>query len=188
MVFADQQGLGTIIMEPLKGGRLTNDFPNSAKKELQAISSRRSLADWGLSWLWNRGDVDLVLSGMSDIQQVKENIEIASKAGINMMSQTEINMLDKAKDIYLSLTKVQCTQCRYCVSCPMNIDIYDIFDAYNYAFTVSEEKAKSNYDKLENKVKLCIECGHCEEKCPQDIKIPHMLKEADQCFSCLGQK
>jgi uncharacterized protein len=182
LIYADSKGQGTIIMEPLRGGHLVNELPDKIVQLLKKTTPDRTLADWGLNWLWNRSDVDIVLSGMSSIGQVEENIRLADNSDLETMNKDELLALDSARGLYLSLIKVPCTMCRYCLSCPADIDIPWIFDAYNYSSVVSLEKAKGYYSYLSNDINKCIRCKKCESQCPQGIKITELLEEIDTYF------
>lgn len=180
--YANSKGLGTIIMEPLRGGHLTTELPNQIQQLLKNTSPNRTLANWGLNWLWNRSDVDVVLSGMSNMNQLEENIKLANDSETGIMNKSELQALDTARNIYLSLIKVSCTMCRYCLPCPAHIDIPRIFDAYNSSFVVSIEKGREYYNHLCKDLDKCIKCKKCESKCPQGIRITTLLKEIDEYF------
>jgi predicted aldo/keto reductase-like oxidoreductase len=182
LIYADQKGLGTIIMEPLRGGQLVQNLPEQIKTVLQSVAPHRTMADFGLNWLWNREDVDLVLSGMSNMSQVEENIRFAAMARPGMMSQVELGALQEAEKMYSSMIQVKCTLCRYCLPCPSEINIPSIFNAYNMAFTGALESGLKRYRHETSDATPCLECGQCEEKCPQSILIREKLKEISAFF------
>ena len=180
--YADNNGLGTIIMEPLRGGQLVNDANSEIKSILHNANPDKSLAEWGFEFLFNRNDVDIVLSGMNHIDQVKENIKIASNSYIGMLSGKETEALYKVSEVYRKLIKVPCTTCRYCGICPQNISIYNAFMQYNNAVTMDFENAKMNFNKNKDLINSCIDCRKCVDVCPQGIDIPKVLKEACNFF------
>jgi len=175
---AKNKGLGTVIMEPLKGGMLTNSIPREMQDVLaNTASTQKKMVDWGLNFLWNKNEVDLVLSGMGTKEQIDENIRLASESYSGMMSNEENEAYEQASKIYHELLKVQCTQCRYCTPCPQGVPIWKLFQGYNYAFTDSVERGKAFYDYCKKYAHGCNDCGLCVKQCPQDINVPEKLKE-----------
>jgi len=146
------------------------------------VSPDKTLAQWGFEFLFNRNDVDIVLSGMNHIDQVKENIKIASNSYIGMLTVKETEALYKVSEVYRKLIKVPCTTCRYCGICPQNINIYNAFMQYNNAVTMDFESAKMNFNKNKDLINSCIDCRKCVDVCPQGIDIPKVLKEACNFF------
>ncbi len=184
LVYAYDKGVDVIIMEPLRGGNLTiiNDEIQNA---FDKVDTKRNPAEWALRWLWNQKEVDIVLSGMSSMEQLKENIVIASQAKPNSLSDKEIKLLDEVKRIYKERTKVNCTSCRYCIPCPSRVHIPMSFMHYNNAYMFDDvEKAKSEYLSASEKYRAsnCTECGECLSKCPQDIPIIDRLKDVVNLF------
>jgi predicted aldo/keto reductase-like oxidoreductase len=179
---ADNKGLGTIIMEPLRGGQLVNGVSSEVKSIFHNANPDKTLAQWGFEFLFNRKDVDIVLSGMNHIDQVKENIKIASHSYIDMLSKEETEALNMVSELYRKLIKVPCTTCRYCRICPQDIYIYDAFMQYNNAVTMDFESAKMRFSKNKDSIDRCIDCRKCVEVCPQGIDIPKVLKEACDFF------
>lgn len=189
MKYAAERDLAIIIMEPLKGGKLAKE-PNEEIKEIwNRAETKRTPADWALRWVWNHPEVTLLLSGMSTMEQVKENIETAEDALPNSLSNKEIDLIDEVKEIYKSKTKVDCTACGYCVPCPKDIPIPNIFGTYNNVYMYDlEEEAKKTYarmTKVEKHAGKCVECGKCESQCPQNLPIIKHLKEVHE---VLGDK
>lgn len=184
MKYAAEKDIAVVIMEPLKGGKLARD-PNEEVKGLFATGDKeRTPVDWALSWVWNFPEVTTVLSGMSTLDQVKENIEIAKGALPSSLTEKEIGIIDRVKDIYNSKTKVNCTTCGYCVPCPAGVGIPGVFSLYNDLHmydTIDESKAYyNNMVKGDRHAALCVECGQCEEACPQALPIIQHLKEAHE--------
>lgn len=181
--YASEKGLAVIIMEPIKGGKLAKQ-PEGDLKDLWNKSGIKSTpAELALRWVWNHPEVTLLLSGMSTMQQVEQNIKSASKALPLSLEPKELKLINDIKDIYKKRNKVGCTSCRYCVPCPNKVAIPDIFEIYNNYFVF--EATTAGINSYERMIKAgidssnCIECGQCEEACPQNLKIIHHLKEAN---------
>ncbi len=172
--YAAEKGLGVVIMEPLRGGRLINP-PQEIQKIWDGSETKRSPADWSLQWLWNQPEVSLVLSGMSTLQQVQENVRSAAASGVGRLSKEELDRVEKARLTYEGFQLIPCTNCGYCVPCPEGVDIPRILKIYNDGIMYDKvASAKTDYTLWvpeENKGDLCVECGECLEKCPQDIAI-----------------
>jgi len=184
--YAYAKGLGVIIMEPLLGGKLARKPPEEVQKVWEKAKIKRSPVQWGLLWLWNQKEVTTVLSGMSSIQQVIENIETADQGYVGCLSDEELKLIDEVTKKYLELKPIDCTGCKYCLPCPNGVDIPRNFNLYNDAKVYNMyEEAKKTYlkpDKEQQKASNCVECGMCEEKCPQNLPIRKLLKEVVQFF------
>lgn len=180
--YASEKGLAVIIMEPIKGGKLAKKPEGDLKKLWGKSDIRSTPAELALKWVWNHPEVTLLLSGMSTMEQVEENIKTASYAFPLSLDSREIQLIDDIKDIYSKRNKVGCTSCRYCVPCPNNVAIPDIFEIYNNYFVYEAITAgKSSYERMRKAgvdSTNCIECGQCENACPQNLEIIYHLKEA----------
>jgi len=178
--YAAKKGLGITIMEPLRGGKLAN-VPDDVKAVFNQAEIKKAPAEWGIGWILNHPEVSVVLSGMNEMEQVSENIKIASITEANAFTEKELDVIEKAKNIFMEKIKVNCTSCGYCMPCPEGVQIPRNFSAYNdyYMFGKSD-----NYRRFGPKQKAsnCIECGKCEEHCPQGIKIPQELKKVKELF------
>lgn len=179
--YASAKGLPVIIMEPLRGGRLVQGLPVSAKKLIGHTSPKRSPAEWGLRWLWNQPEVTVVLSGMNDLSQVKENVRIASESTPNSMGKGELAVIERVKAEINKYVKIPCTGCGYCMPCPKGVDIPVCFQAYNTSYTdsfISGLKAYFMCNALRTNpsgASNCVGCGKCEKRCPQKISVPKEL-------------
>jgi uncharacterized protein len=185
--YAAEKGLSTIIMEPLRGGLLTKRPPESVLKIWESAPVKRSLAEWGLLWLWNQPEVSLILSGMSSMDQVIENIKAAEISGFGKLTAEEVGIVEKAREAYAGLMPVSCTGCKYCLPCPHNVAIPQIFEMYNECTMYNEYRIgimryMGGLMGLEEnqRASSCQECGECIEKCPQQIPIPDRLKDAHE--------
>jgi predicted aldo/keto reductase-like oxidoreductase len=189
MKYAASKGLAIAVMEPLKGGKLAKEPPKDIKMLWDTATMKKSPPQWALEWVLNLPEVSVVLSGMSSMEQVKENIEIVEKALPNSLDDADLELINKVKGVYSSRTKVNCTECGYCIPCPEGIVIPSIFRLYNEAHIYdSHDKSAAFYKSLvENKKSaiLCVECGKCLTKCPQNLPIIDLLKEAHSDLSPL---
>lgn len=185
--YAASKGLGVIVMEPLRGGRLVKNVPQEVQELFNQAPVKRSPAEWAFRWVADHPEVSLILSGMHSFQDVEENLAIMAEAKPNSLSKKEIALINKAKEIYEQRIKVLCTDCRYCLPCPQNVSIPDIFRLYNDASiynTVEDSKGwYANFVKKEQDASRCIACGQCEAVCPQNIAIIDSLQMAHGAFS-----
>lgn len=176
--YAASKGLGVIVMEPLLGGRLANP-PKDVKEVFNANGKYSSPADWALQWLWNQPEVSIVLSGMSNMQQVEENLISANKSGIGTFGDEDIKVIEKARAIFEGRASIPCTNCSYCMPCPNNVDIPGNFELYNGSVIYDDVATSVNSYKHffgdESKADKCIACKICEDKCPQSIKISEWM-------------
>ncbi len=179
--YASSKGLGVVIMEPLRGGKLAKEPPEEIKDIWGEAEKDREPVEWALKWLWNQPEVSLVLSGMSELEQVKENVRYASESEVGHFSADELQIVDRVAEKYRELSPVECTGCNYCVPCPNDVSIPRNFRMYNQAEIYDEyEKYKEMWDekmKDESKASNCIRCGECLEKCPQNLEIMDLLED-----------
>ena len=179
-----EKGLPVIIMEPLRGGKLVNNLPREAKKLFETYPVKRSPAAWAFCWLWNQPEVTCVLSGMNSLDMIEENVKTASEISVGEFGSEEEKMLQKAVQAINAKMKVRCTSCGYCMPCPKNVDIPGTFAAYNRCYSEGKKAAFMEYfmctgmRKTSSAASNCIECGKCEQHCPQHIEIRKELKKA----------
>ncbi|MGI6358632.1 MAG: aldo/keto reductase [Bacillota bacterium] len=183
--YAANKGLAVVIMEPLRGGRLTNNVPSEVQAIWDQAPIKRSAAEWALRWVWNFPEVSLLLSGMSNMQHVEENVRIAGQAQANSLTDEELALVSRAKEFYLGRTKVHCTGCEYCLPCPAGVAIPSLFTMYNEAsiYNLPRERVLQSYARMAEGNKhaaLCLECGQCEDACPQNLPIRRHLKAVHQ--------
>lgn len=179
--YAADKGLAIVIMEPLRGGQLTQQVPPSIRQIWNKSAEIRTPADWALQWIWNRPEVSVVLSGMSNMRQLSENIVSANRAGVGTLSEADMTLINKVRDEYHRLAPVPCTDCKYCLPCPNGVEIADIFKFYNDAVVYDNPRSpRFMYRNLnpDQQADNCVECFECEEKCPQGIPISERLKQA----------
>ncbi len=176
MKYAHDKGMGVIIMEPLRGGMLAKpELPDDIKAVWESSEVQRSPAEWALKYLWNMEEVGVVLSGMSTMEQTVENARIASESSAGSLSNTESKLIQRVKQIFIDRTKVNCTNCKYCMPCPNGVDIPENFWAYNHD-SMFDDFAKGKFWITgwlaePQRASNCIKCGLCEDKCPQNIEI-----------------
>lgn len=184
--YAASKGLAVIVMEPLRGGRLTRVVPDDVKAVWNRSPIKRTPAEWGLRWVWNHPEVTVVLSGMNTMDQVKENIRVAEDALPLSLTAAELDLIAEAREIYKQRIKITCSECRYCTPCPNGVQIPDIFSLYNDAFmygTLDESlKTYASLKSAGTDASACVECGACEEVCPQHLSILQHLKEVRKFF------
>ena len=183
---AHKKGIPVIIMEPLRGGKLVNRLPDSAKKIFEEYKIKRTPAQWAFRWLWDQPEVTVVLSGMNSDEMVRDNIQTASTVEVGELGEEEQQMLKEVVKAINAKMKVGCTGCGYCMPCPKGVDIPGTFAAYNRKF--AEGKFWSFVDyvicttlrKNSTAASNCIGCGKCEKHCPQHIEIRKCLKDAQK--------
>ena len=183
--YAAERGLGVIVMEPLKGGRLARDrMPDDVRAAWDSAAVKRTPAQWALRWVWDQPEVSLLLSGMSTPAQVADNLATADTGEPDSLTADERELVATVRDIYRSRTKADCTACKYCLPCPAGVDIPGVFAQLNNAALYDDlEGAKSAYlEKVTEKASACTLCGGCVPKCPQHIEIPDVLREALELF------
>jgi len=174
---AVSKGMGVIVMEPLKGGRLAK--PKGIMKDIfKKEGASREPVQWALDWVWNLPEASMALSGMSSLPQVKENIKYAQLAKSNHFSKEDHQFIETVQKTYESLINVDCTKCGYCMPCPYGIHIPLNFEFYNDARFVPISQLKTQYRNFlseEQRAKSCKLCGECEDKCPQKLHIREIL-------------
>ncbi|MBN1682679.1 aldo/keto reductase [Candidatus Bathyarchaeota archaeon] len=182
--YAASKGLGVVIMEPIAGGRLAITPPPEIQDLWNTSKIKRKPPEWALQWVWNQPEVSVVLSGMSKMEHVIENVASAERSGKNHLSKDELDLISKVATKYRELGPIGCTGCRYCMPCPSGVSIPDIFSYYNEYFAKDRDSAViKRYKetvKPENYAKNCVKCGKCEELCPQNLPIRELLRTASQ--------
>lgn len=178
---AEEANVPVIVMEPLRGGVLCN-LPEKAAEQLQKDCPNDTQASFGLRWVASKPRVFTILSGMSNFEQLKENVD--TFVNYKEMTKQEVEVAHKIASIIQSQGAIACTACKYCLEvCPRGINIPAIFGLYN-VYKGSNQASKAfmfvyNYNALEesSKADKCIECNLCNKNCPQNLEIPKLLKE-----------
>jgi predicted aldo/keto reductase-like oxidoreductase len=177
--YAAEKGLGVVIMEPLRWGRLTKEPPESVAEVWASTKSKRTLAEWGLRWIWDHPEVSVVVSDMSSMEQVMENVALADSAEPNSLTVQELVLISKVQEAYRKLRPIPCPSCRACMPCPQGIDVPRIFELYNDAIIYNDTKtARSIYCIEQHSAGSCNECGLCEKACAKRLAVMDWLKAA----------
>ncbi|HVN96764.1 MAG TPA: aldo/keto reductase [Syntrophorhabdaceae bacterium] len=182
LFYAASRGIGVVIMEPVRGGQLAEPIPAKVKTLWDTATVKRSAAAWALRWVWNHPEVSVVLSGMSNMDQLVENIRIADDGRANSLSDDELALINKVKNVYREAVRVNCTGCAYCMPCENGVAIPGIFSMYNDQYIFDDSNLASiRYSLMlspNQQATSCTQCGKCEEKCPQHIEIRKELERA----------
>ena len=183
---AAEKGLSVIIMEPLKGGKLTTGIPPTVQELWNNAPVKRTPAEWGFKWLANMPEVTLILSGMSSREQLQQNIATVSAADLSVLSDEERELIDKVSDEYNRLIKYSCTGCEYCLPCPQKLKIPDLIDTLN-EWNIYGQNPATKMEYIEwvpegRHASDCISCKACEKKCPQGLPIAQIMKETSEIF------
>ena len=188
LLYAASKNLGIIIMEPLRGGALVNKIPPKALEIMYNSKVRKTPVEWAFKFLYNKKEIGVVLSGMSTLEQVKDNINIVDSQGeVDSLTKDEKETLQMLSNEFNSKIKVNCTGCKYCIPCPMNVNIPQCFELLNNtSMFENKDTNKETYNnylvKEKQDASRCIDCGVCESKCPQHISIRDSLKEVCSIF------
>jgi predicted aldo/keto reductase-like oxidoreductase len=171
-----------VVMEPLKGGLLANP-PDNVKTVFAKSGSNASPSSWGIRFAASQKNIITVLSGMSTIDQVRDNVSFMTD--FQPLNRDELLVVEKAREAIAELHHIACTGCQYCVDgCPKKIAIPRIFGAYNRKLVYDNLPAARTHYMLEilgkGKASDCIACGECEKVCPQHINIIENLKTIGQ--------
>lgn len=182
--YAASRNIAVMIMEPLRGGMLAKNLPNDVDKLYHNAEKKRTAAGWGLAWVLNHPEVTVVLSGMSDERQLKENLSTCETAVPGFLTGKELGMMNEVKATFKNLMKVGCTGCSYCMPCPFGVNIPQCFYHYNQYHMIGNRMITRGYYAMQlmggmgepAHASLCRNCGKCKEACPQRIAIPDELK------------
>ncbi|AEY66834.1 aldo/keto reductase [Clostridium sp. BNL1100] len=176
--YAASKGIGVVIMEPLLGGRLANP-PKDIRIIMDQNKKGWTPSYWALQWLWNQSEVSVILSGMSNMQQVEENIASANRSGVGLFGKEELDAIDLVRQKYNERAAIPCTGCSYCMPCPNNVNIPRNFELYNESIVHEDiagaKQTYHNFFDAAGHAIACIQCKICEEKCPQRISISEWM-------------
>lgn len=182
--YLKETNIGSMIMEPLRGGRLVQNIPKEVQTLWDSADVKRTPVEWALQYLWNRDDVDCVLSGMTSLNQVKENIEIANR--IDEISENDHELIREVARTYKTFLGNNCTRCGYCMPCPHGVDIINCLTEYNIAHMLNDPKASAmQYFSLiddDSRADSCVQCMECIPFCTQMLDIPEELVKVHEYF------
>jgi predicted aldo/keto reductase-like oxidoreductase len=179
LTYAADKGLAVIVSKPLLGGRLTKGITANVAKIWKEAQPKRSPAEWGLRWVWNHEEVATVVCDMSSLEQVKENIALASGVKAGSFTVSEELVISRVRDAYRALKPIPCTACRGCMPCPQDVDAPRIFEIYNDAIMYNDTATAHEIYRLEkHNLDNCNECGLCESRCGMKIPLITWLKKA----------
>jgi predicted aldo/keto reductase-like oxidoreductase len=172
-----RRGIPVIVMEPLRGGALT-ELCEESRSIFKAAEPEKSIASWGLRFAASLPNVLTVLSGMSNLDQIKDNA--AAMSPFVSLREADYAIIGKALDAYRRSAAIPCTACRYCMDCPFGVDIPENFAIYNR----HHAKGKTVYLGIDYRVlgekrqaRHCTGCGRCAKLCPQGLDIPALLEK-----------
>ena len=183
--YAASRGLAVVVMEPIQGGRLAITPPAEIQELWDRATVKRSPAEWALQWVWNHPEVSLVLSGMSTMRHVVENVESAGRSGPNTLTEEELDIVSEVQRKYAELGYIGCTDCLYCQPCPQGVLIPQIIGVLNENYTKDRDEAKKAYLEAipeEGRAGKCAQCGTCEEQCPQGLPIMNLMRGAARLY------
>ena len=182
--YAYSKGIPVVVMEPLKGGKLTEKIPPTVEKYWAELDSNRTPANWAFSWVADLPGVMTILSGMSKMEQLDENLQIFADLEPNSLSAEELEIIEKVSDEYNKLISFSCTGCKYCLPCPQGLDIPRIINMRNsWDLYFGVETLKNEFKMFVKPVPSeCIDCKECVEKCPQHLDIPRAMKECAEIY------
>ena len=180
--YAHAKGLPVIIMEPLRGGRLVDLLPEAAKRLFP--EGGPTPAELAFKWLYDQPEVTCVLSGMSSMEMVEQNLAVASSACSGCMTEADRALIEGVKEEIRRTVRAGCTGCGYCMPCPKGVDIPGTFRCWNAMY--AEGKASGRRDYLQctamrrdpASASQCVGCGKCESHCPQGLPVRQLLKSA----------
>jgi len=192
--YAESKGIPVIVMEPLKGGKLTDRIPPAIDAIWSEAQVKRSPADWAFRWVADLPGILTILSGMSAESQLDENLRIFSKMTPPLLTEEERQLIDRVSNLYNELIPYSCTACKYCMPCPQKIDIPTFIELFN-EWNVYEHNPKVmvNFGWWFPKYKpsLCTGCKVCEGLCPQHLPISKIMSEGSMIFEgkpCVGDE
>ncbi len=196
--YAYSKNIGVIIMEPLRGGILAGKLPKEIEKLYNNAKNKRTNVEWALRWIWDHPGVITVLSGMNTLDQLEENVKIASEAKANSLTHDEKDLINEVAAKFMELMRVPCTGCQYCMPCPKNVNIPSAFSFYNQKYLFKNgfmsrilyfmQNTDLGSGRKSSLASQCVNCGLCLKHCPQKIEIPSELKKVKKSFEGITTK
>jgi predicted aldo/keto reductase-like oxidoreductase len=172
-----------VIMEPLLGGKLATGLPQEAAAIFKKANPNLSPAAWALNWVWNQPEAAVVLSGMSSMEQLEENLRLAGEASAGMLGATEMDVYRRSLAVIKRSYRIPCTGCNYCMPCPRGVNIPGCFAAYNTSYSMGYYQGLHQFitstaltSERSGSPGRCVKCGKCESHCPQNLPIVQHLR------------
>ena len=196
---AHDKGMGIFVMEPLKGGILAGRIPKEAEKILKNYNCEKTAAQWSFEWILNHPEITCVISGMTTIDQINENIASIKDIKPHQLSLEEMEVIEYVKKIFKKSLKINCTTCGYCMPCPQNVNIPQCMRVYNEKYLFNQKGLISEsligyYTSVggvmnsPSNAGLCNSCGKCLRLCPQHLDIPKELSKVQKEFEGRGYR
>lgn len=185
IAYAVSKNIPLNVMEPLKGGNLSFcDYPRIREILDKNGLSGMSGAELAFRYVFDKKGLGVVLSGMSELSQLRENIDIVERCDEGNLKENEMKAIEQIREFLSEIETIPCTGCRYCVEeCPEKIKIPTAFSLYNNGIKFSNKQAQMRgYDRDCANISNCRECLACEEACPQHLEIPELLKKVREYF------
>jgi predicted aldo/keto reductase-like oxidoreductase len=170
-------------------------MPSAIENLIASSNTSRSMVDLAFSWIFDNPEITCVLSGMNSMEMLEENINITNNHLENPLNDDEKELINSMEDIFLDLNEINCTGCNYCMPCPQQINIPDIFKLYNDKNLFPENSSYGIHHNFilysgnilgvtgdAHDASLCVDCGLCKSKCPQQLDIPHLIRNVDNTF------
>ncbi|NTV89382.1 MAG: aldo/keto reductase [Clostridiales bacterium] len=180
---AASKGIAVVVMEPLLGGKLAS-APAVVAEVFNGAETQRTPAEWAFHWVWSQSEVSVVLSGMSSMEQVEQNLVTADESSVGKMTEADLEMIEKVRAIYKGRAGIPCTACGYCQPCPSGVDIPEMFKLYNegeiYDSFGTSKFVYNTFIPEKIRASNCTQCAVCEEKCPQGIKISEWIPKVHE--------
>ncbi len=180
--YASAKGIPVVTMESLHGGMLSNNVPQSVQDAFKGWNEDKSDAEKSFMWIYNQPEATIILSGVSTIEQLDENLKIFADAKPGILTEEDEKRYDKAREEWLKFVNIECTECGYCMPCPAKVNIPGIFKQWNDFAKAPDQKWLYNilFVQTGQGAELCVNCGKCSKACPQKFDIPARLKEANE--------
>lgn len=192
--YAKSKGLGIFIMEPLKGGLLSK-LPKEAEEIFRKEDPNLSPADWAFSWLYNIPEITCVLSGMTNRNDLIENIKIAEAIKENSLSDKKLKTINKVKKLMQEKLPINCSSCGYCMPCKYGVNIPEVFQILNEEDLFNEKHIKNQVKYIimtsgiqgdQSNAGLCTNCNKCIPLCTQGLNIPKELEKVKKKYEKPG--
>ena len=184
--YAASRGIAVVVMEPLLGGNLARP-PADVRELFHAHGEGRTPAEWALQWIWDQPEVAVVLSGMSDMGQLEENILTARNAAERRLGREDMELIAHVRETFERKAAIPCTGCGYCLPCPQGVDIPAMCELYNNGLIYDDlPVSRFRYFRFyteADRAGACTACGECEGNAPRTSRLANACRE---CMPCWG--